>query len=89
MDLNIARQYNWWSDKGTFNSVTAFIHKWLPHVVLWCTVKYLNTSGEYLIATSGDYLRLWNVDSENKVEMKALLNNNKNTGSSLMIVVVI
>lgn len=34
-----------------------------------------------LLATSGDYLRVWSIDSDdNKGEMKALLNNNKHTG---------
>jgi len=33
-----------------------------------------------LLATSGDYLRVWSIDGDNKGEMKALLNNNKHTG---------
>jgi WD repeat-containing protein 68 len=39
-----------------------------------------------LLATTGDYLRLWNIDSESehRVEMKAILNNNKHTGSYII-----
>ena len=37
-------------------------------------------SAKDLLATTGDYLRLWGVDAENNVEMLGVLNNNKHAG---------
>lgn len=61
------------------SSITlAYIHicvqiAWAPH-----SASSGVTSND-LIATSGDYLRLWSVDSENKVELKRLFNSTKDT----------
>jgi hypothetical protein len=42
-----------------------------------------NTSTPELLATTGDYLRLWSYNAEEqKVELKSLLNNNRHTGKS-------
>ena len=48
---------------------------------MWSPPKAITaaTDKEFL-ATSGDYLRLWTMDNDNKAEMKSLLNNNKHTG---------
>lgn len=45
--------------------------------VMWSPA---NTTGPELLATTGDYLRLWGEDSEGNFELKALLNNNRHTG---------
>lgn len=40
-----------------------------------------NTATPELLATTGDYLRLWSfMGEEQKVELKGLLNNNRHTG---------
>lgn len=41
-------------------------------------------SSKEMMATSGDYLRLWHINSDNHAEMKGLLNNNKHTGRSAL-----
>lgn len=40
-----------------------------------------HTANPELLATTGDYLRIWNyLGDEQKVELKGLLNNNRHTG---------
>ena len=48
---------------------------------MYAPPKHVSTgSSKDLIATTGDYLRLWGINSDNHGEVKALLNNNKHTG---------
>ena len=45
---------------------------------MWSPASATNTNDD-LLATSGDYLRVWNINSDDQGSMKALLNNNKHT----------
>lgn len=45
---------------------------------MWSPASATNTKND-LLASSGDYLRLWSINSDNQGNMKALLNNNKHT----------
>lgn len=61
-------------DSGEFILRGAFDHPYPATKVMWCPDK-LGTRPD-LLATTGDYLRLWQVDStKNSVELKHLLNN--------------
>eukprot|EP00599_Poterioochromonas_sp_BG-1_P013980 CAMPEP_0173164130 /NCGR_PEP_ID=MMETSP1105-20130129/20356_1 /TAXON_ID=2985 /ORGANISM="Ochromonas sp., Strain BG-1" /LENGTH=217 /DNA_ID=CAMNT_0014084365 /DNA_START=30 /DNA_END=680 /DNA_ORIENTATION=+ len=50
-----------------------------PTKILWAPPKYNLGSGKEsdIFATSGDYLRIWNVNSDHSIQMKGVLNNNK------------
>lgn len=64
-------------DKGEFNVCAQFDHPYPATNVQWKPSK--NTTGKDLLATTGDYLRIWAVaDTGKEVRMEALLNNNKN-----------
>ena len=64
---------------GTFKKLCEVDHPYPATKVLFAPEKHPHTTGD-LLATSGDYLRLWNINADNDVEMKAILNNNKHTG---------
>lgn len=49
---------------------------------MWVPPKHNLTSGD-LLATTGDYLRLWNLSADNVTDMKGVLNNNKHAGDCL------
>ena len=68
---------------GNFVQLCEFDHPYPATKVMFAPAKHSSGTKD-LIATTGDYLRLWTVDSENKVDMKALLNNNKHTGSPVI-----
>jgi WD repeat-containing protein 68 len=72
-------------DLGTFQKLTEFEHLYPTTKIMWAPPTLAtNSSGSSqtdLIATSGDYLRLWNVGEDNKTEMRALLNNNRHAES--------
>lgn len=61
---------------GQFRKVFEFEHPYPATKVMFAPARYVGPKD--LLATSGDYLRLWNIDAE-RVEMKAILNNNKHT----------
>ena len=63
---------------GVFRHQCEFEHPYPATKVMWAPAKHHTGGSSDLLATTGDYLRLWSVES-NKVEMKALLNNNKHT----------
>ena len=44
------------------------------------------STGTELLATTGDYLRLWNTNSDEQFELKALLNNNRHTGAGVIVI---
>lgn len=67
---------------GSFHKLCTFEHPYPPTKIMWAPTKH-NLTTKDLLATTGDYLRLWTVDSENSVEMKGVLNNNKNAGEFL------
>lgn len=68
-------QENW-----QFQKRSDFDHPYPATKVMWIPPKH-NLTAHDLIATTGDYLRLWNIDADNKVELKGVLNNNKHAGS--------
>lgn len=45
---------------------------------MWCPDKAPATPSRDLLATTGDYLRIWNVSPQGP-KLEALLNNNKNS----------
>ena len=57
-------------------------HPYPATKILWAPAKYnLGTStSSDIFATSGDYLRIWNVNSDSTIQMKGVLNNNKHAG---------
>ncbi len=66
---------------GEFEKLCEIDHPYPATKVMFAPTKHLHSSKD-LLATTGDYLRLWNIDGDNRVEMKAILNNNKHTGIS-------
>ncbi len=65
-------QYN--DDKQTFEVVGTFDHPYPTTKIMWSPDK--SSSREDIVATTGDYLRLWKVEND-EIKMKAMLNNNK------------
>lgn len=65
-------------EDGKFNSVAEFDHPYPPTKIMWSPPNHTLSSKE-LIATTGDYLRIWSTDlkSGSNVEMRAMLTNNK------------
>lgn len=61
-------------------------HPYPPTKILWAPPKYnLGTGKECdIFATSGDYLRIWNVNSDHSIQMKGVLNNNKHAGKIVL-----
>ena len=66
---------------GQLNKISEFEHPYIATKVMWSPASH--TSTPELIATTGDYLRLWSVNSDNSVELKQLLNNNRHSGMTL------
>lgn len=70
---------------GVFKKLTKLDHPYPATKIMWSPPKQPLSNGtganKELLATAGDYLRVWSVNTEsNAGEMKALLNNNKHTG---------
>lgn len=63
---------------GNFIKTAKFDHPYPATKVMFSPQKAAGNTD--LLATSGDYLRLWDMDAEGQVTMKGLLNNNKHTG---------
>lgn len=63
-------------DTGQFTSKSRFDHPYPTTKIMWIPDK--TGCKEDLLATTGDYLRLWKV-GDNGVKMISLLNNNKNS----------
>eukprot|EP01038_Epipyxis_sp_PR26KG_P009529 gene9529-12836_t len=61
---------------GQFQLLREFEHPYPATKVMWAPAKQQHASYD-LLATTGDYLRLWAHDQDNKVELKGVLNNNK------------
>ena len=53
-----------------------FEHPYPTTKIMWMPESH---GSRDLLATTGDYLRLWNVMDNKSVRLEALLNNNKNT----------
>lgn len=59
---------------GKFEEKGSFEHPYPSTKIMWAPEKL--AMKDDLIATSGDYLRLWKVDQQNdKVELESVLNN--------------
>lgn len=57
-------------------------HPYPPTKILWAPAKYNlgSSTASDIFATSGDYLRIWNLNSDYSIQMKGVLNNNKHAG---------
>lgn len=62
---------------GEFQRKATFDHSYPPTKLLWIPDKSGNSPD--FLATTGDYLRLWEVHDDSQVVMKCLLNNNKSS----------
>ena len=60
-----------------FNEVAQFEHPYPATKMMW--IPDANGARRDLLATTGDYLRIWNVVDNKSVRLDGLLNNNKNT----------
>jgi WD repeat-containing protein 68 len=71
---------------GVFRKLCEVEHPYPATKVMFAPENRAHSTKD-LLATTGDYLRLWNIDNENdyRVEMKAILNNNKHTGKLSII----
>lgn len=63
-------------EAGKFKVTGTFDHLYPPTKIMWMPDK--TGSKEDLLATTGDYVRIWKV-TDDGVKMKSLLNNNKNS----------
>ena len=61
-------------EQGTLERIGEFDHPYSATKIMWSPESDAATD---LLATTGDYLRIWNVNSETPdgVELKSLLNN--------------
>jgi DDB1- and CUL4-associated factor 7 len=60
-------------DKGDFVVKGSFDHPYPTTNIIWAPAG--NTLGKDLLATTGDYLRLWNVQDDGEIRLECLLNN--------------
>ncbi len=69
------------NDTHQFIKLSEFEHPYPATKVMWAPAKMqLSANTTDLLATSGDYLRIWNINREHQVSMKGVLNNNKHAG---------
>lgn len=47
---------------------------------MWCPPSFYRGSTKDVLATSGDYLRLWQSENKSTPELLSLLNKNKHSG---------
>lgn len=75
------------SSDGNFLKLSSFDHPYPATKVAWAPSKLtgLANGAVDLLATSGDYLRLWNVNADYSIHMKGVLNNNKHTGEQPVV----
>eukprot|EP00467_Chlorarachnion_reptans_P020110 CAMPEP_0114496936 /NCGR_PEP_ID=MMETSP0109-20121206/6040_1 /TAXON_ID=29199 /ORGANISM="Chlorarachnion reptans, Strain CCCM449" /LENGTH=371 /DNA_ID=CAMNT_0001674251 /DNA_START=116 /DNA_END=1228 /DNA_ORIENTATION=+ len=64
-------------ESGKFECTGSFDHPYPPTKIVWMPDRA--GSKPDLLATTGDYLRLWKVKNDGQVDMECLLNNNKNS----------
>ncbi len=69
---------------GQFSKLCTFDHPYPATKIMWAPSKH-NLTSKDLLATTGDYLRIWTLDAENNIEMKGVLNNNKNAGANVLM----
>eukprot|EP01083_Nonionella_stella_P020774 57650_1 len=63
-------------ETGTFETRGTFDHPYPTTKIIWAP-KQVQCKND-MLATTGDYLRLWRVEDD-KIELSSLLNNNKNS----------
>lgn len=69
-------------EKGNFNVCAQLDHPYPTTNIMWKPTK--STAGKDILATTGDYLRIWSVsDSGKEVRNEALLNNVRLIGALL------
>ena len=61
---------------GKFEETGMFDHPYPTTKLMWVPDRAGSRSD--LLATTGDYLRIWNVTASGDVILRSLLNNNKN-----------
>ena len=61
--------------KGEFERKAIFDHPYPTTKIMWAPDK--KGGMEDLLATTGDYLRIWKVEDDGSVKLRVLLNNNK------------
>lgn len=69
---------------GEFKHLSSFDHPYPATKIMWAPPSLAESSSnnQGLLAVTGDYLRLWSVGNDGtQPEMKALLNNNRNSDS--------
>ncbi|THD21636.1 WD repeat-containing protein 68 [Fasciola hepatica] len=64
-------------DRGEFVVQSTFAHHYPCSKIMW--IPDAKCMFPDLLATSGDYLRIWRVHEDNEVKNECLLNNNKNS----------
>jgi len=64
-------------DKGSFTSKGEFTHPYPATKIMW--IPDSTGARPDLLGTTGDYMRIWEVDNDGDVQIKCLLNNNKNS----------
>jgi hypothetical protein len=71
-------------DSKEFRKLADVDHPYPATKLAWSPAASASLSEDDLLATAGDYLRLWKVDSAGgNTKMKTLLNNNKHTGMEM------
>eukprot|EP00808_Paulinella_micropora_P017474 g11625.t1 len=65
------------NEKGRLEVTGSFDHPYPTTKIMFN--PDLSSDAEDIVATTGDYLRLWKIKPDGKVKMAALLNNNKNS----------
>jgi hypothetical protein len=69
-------------DVHEFLKLGEFEHLYPATKVMWAPANLpLTSTTADLLATSGDYLRVWNLNKENHVDLKGVLNNSKHAGT--------
>lgn len=70
------------SEKKSFSKVTQFDHPYPPTKILWAPSQTpMSSTNQDLLASTGDYLRIWNYKNDNTVSMAGVLSNNKHSGT--------
>eukprot|EP00505_MAST-04D_sp_SCG-Rhode-Island_P003157 Stramenopile-MAST_4_protein_3157 len=64
-------------EDGSFQPTATFDHPYPTTKIMWMPKPELGDKD--LLATTGDYLRIWAVDDDNEVRLQQLLNNSKNS----------
>lgn len=62
---------------GEFVAKSSFDHSYPATKIMWAPKKQAIAQSFDLLATTGDYLRLWKIDDNSKVSLGCLLNNNR------------